>query len=110
MTFVSFTYRTLLHNIYTAYFTLHATYHITPCLPHIQGKKIDGPSEEMKKETKIFENMTREQEWDHWTKKFNHYFEDNEDRNPAAELKFDPEIKVSDILKKIDDEDEKKEK
>jgi hypothetical protein len=73
-----------------------------------QGRKIDGPSEEMKKETKIFEGMTREQEWEHWSSKFNHYFENNE-ADPGAEVKFDPEIKVSDILKKIDDEDEKDE-
>jgi hypothetical protein len=69
-----------------------------------QGKKIDGPSDEFKKETQIFEGMTREQEWEHWSGKFNHYFENNEN-DPGAEIKFDPSIKVSHILKEIDDED-----
>jgi hypothetical protein len=75
---------------------------------NFQGRKIDGPSEEMKKETKIFEGMSREQEWEHWSNKFNHYFENNE-TDPGAEIQFDPKIKVSDILKEIDDEDKKEE-
>jgi len=72
-----------------------------------QGKKIDGRSEEMKKETKIFEGMSREQEWEHWSKKFNHYFENDESEDSGKEHKFDPKIKVSDILKEMDEEDEK---
>lgn len=70
-----------------------------------QGRKIDGPSEEVKKETKMFEGMNREQEWEYWSSKFNHYFQNNENGDPSTDIKFDPEIQVSHILKEIDDED-----
>mmetsp|Transcript_19471 Transcript_19471/g.36286 ORF Transcript_19471/g.36286 Transcript_19471/m.36286 type:complete len:189 (-) Transcript_19471:105-671(-) len=70
-----------------------------------QGRKIDGPSEEFKKETMIFKGMTREQEWEHWSNKFKHYFETSEGDQSGDKIHFDPKVEVSHILKKMDEED-----
>ena len=75
-----------------------------------QGKAITGPSEEMKKETKILEGMTKEQEWEYWTNKFNHYWEGDENpsekdvTNSASDV--GPNVDVKRILEIIDDEDD----
>ncbi len=70
-----------------------------------QGRKIDGPSEEFKRETKIFEGMTREQEWEHWARKFSHYFDgkDSSNSNPGTDISFDANNEVLNILKEIDE-------